>query len=139
MIAKEYLRKLYNLDKTINFYLDDIIKLKNLAVNISPILSDSVSKSNINKDKIGDCVSNIMELESLINDRIKQYTNLKTDVMNTIEKLENNDEKLVLMYRYIHFLNWSQVARKINFSKATVYRLHRQGLDNIDEILKVDS
>lgn len=71
-----------------------------------------------------------MEVEHLIS--------LKNDINQLIETVENEDEKLVLKYRYIQNLTWEEIGRKLHADRTTVYRCHNKAVKNLNFKIDID-
>ena len=56
--------------------------------------------------------------------RIQTYT----DIFERIEQLDDEDERAVLTYRYIHDCEWEEIAEKIHVSCRQVHRIHARAL-----------
>lgn len=52
-------------------------------------------------------------------------------IFDAIGKLDNEDEKDVLVYRYINLAEWGDICKKIGLSERQVHRIHIRGLNNI--------
>ena len=77
----------------------------------------------------------VVKRDKLISDLIQaKYKRICTynDVINQIEKLDNEDEKDVLMYRYIKKMQWEDVASKLNVEWAQIHRIHARALKNFE-------
>ena len=53
-----------------------------------------------------------------------------TEITNKIERLENEDEKDVLMYRYIKLMHWEDIAVKMGYSWQHIHKIHSKALIN---------
>lgn len=54
------------------------------------------------------------------------------EIMDRIERLENEDEKDVLTYRYIRLMKWEDVCKRMEVSWKQVHRLHVRALNNFE-------
>ncbi len=61
---------------------------------------------------------------------IKQEEELRAEITDKIEKLEDEDEKDVLLYRYIALMKWEDVATKMGFSRQHTHKIHARALKN---------
>lgn len=61
-----------------------------------------------------------------------QLPKVKADIESTISKLENVDFQMLLTYRYIDWMLWSEICAKLCCSLQTVYRWHREALEKVD-------
>lgn len=53
------------------------------------------------------------------------------EITDQIEQLENEDEKDILIYRYIKLMKWEDIAVKMNFSWKWVHKIHARALKNL--------
>ena len=72
------------------------------------------------------------EIESLE----EKLVNLKAEIMLTIEKLDSEDYKNVLVMHYINGLPFSDIAESLYVSESTVFRWHRYGLESLESIIE---
>ena len=54
---------------------------------------------------------------------------LKVEVEEAISQIDDVNLRLVLIYRYLDFYSWGEVAKKIYASIPAVYKYHQQALD----------
>lgn len=61
-----------------------------------------------------------------------RYQRLKIckEITDRIERMDNEDEKDVLTYRYIRLMKWESIAVKMNYSWKQVHRIHSSALNN---------
>lgn len=52
------------------------------------------------------------------------------EISDKIERLENEDEKDVLMYRYIRLMKWEDICTHVGKHWAQVHRVHARALNN---------
>lgn len=57
------------------------------------------------------------------------------DLADMIDKLDEYDHKLVLFHRHLFGLQWSDVAEKMDLSEASVRRIHKTALGELQKIL----
>lgn len=136
MGAKEYLQQVYRLNELINSNLAELEQLKALATNITPgdLSHDRVQRPSQN-DKIGNTVAKIVDLNTVINIEIDKYVDLKKEVRTKILLVPDNTERLILKYRYLHFLTWEQIAVNLNYTFQWVHVLHKRALKSFEKIL----
>ena len=60
--------------------------------------------------------------------------NAKQEIETAIAKLEDETLQMILIYRYIDWLTWSEIASKVYYSDKTVRRKHDLAL----ELLEID-
>ena len=61
-----------------------------------------------------------------------RYQRLKIckEITDKIERMDNEDEKDVLTYRYIRLMKWESIAVRMNCSWKQVHRIHARSLKN---------
>lgn len=57
-----------------------------------------------------------------------QRIKLCKEITDKIERLDNEDEKDVLMYRYIKLLKWEDICVKMGFSWRRIHYIHSNAL-----------
>lgn len=132
--AKQYLKQAYRLNELINSNLQELQDLKQLSLSISAIdySKERVQGGTSSSDaKFVDLISKIVELEEVIDKDVDRFVNLKIQIRDTINAVENLDEQVLLRYRYINFLTWEQICEKMNVSLRTIHRIHSTALKNV--------
>ena len=68
--------------------------------------------------------------DELYKEGVKQVQTYK-DIEYRINKLENQDERDVMFYKYIKGFTWWQIAQLMEYSESWIYELHGRALKNI--------
>ncbi|HCJ4334388.1 TPA: DUF1492 domain-containing protein [Listeria innocua] len=132
MTAKEFLKHAYRLNELINSDLEELQNLRELSRSVSsPVLEEKVSRTKCTDPPFEKYVIRIVDLEQQIQQEVEQLIKLKSDIREAINQMENVDEKLLLRYRYINFLNWEEICVNLNVSMRTVHRLHSSALQHL--------
>lgn len=133
MTAKEFLRQAYRLNELIDSDLEELESLRDLSRSISsPVLKERVSVTKTNAAPFEKHVIKIVDLEKQIEQEVEHLVKIKTDIRDSINQMEDVDEKLLLRYRYINFLNWEEICVNLNVSMRTVHRLHSSALQHLN-------
>lgn len=61
-------------------------------------------------------------------EKVKIYS----DISSRIRRVEDDNQRELLMYRYIKGMSWEDIAVKLNYTWRHVHRIHSQALDSID-------
>ena len=138
MQAKEFLKKIIQIDMLIDSKLEQIAELRSRLTSIGCATDDERVQASLKGDKIADTIANIMELEDLVNDDIDKLTEYKLQARELIEALENNVEKIVLYKRYFECKPFEQIAVECNYSWRQIHRIHGTALINLDKVLIKD-
>ena len=71
------------------------------------------------------------KLDELLNDlkdQMDKRIQLRREIIKKIEDMDNETEKAVLRYRYVHMLKWEEIAVKMNYTFRHVVRIHGEAL-----------
>ncbi len=132
MMAKEFLRQAYRLNELINSDLEELQNLRELSRSVSsPVFEEKISGTRNTDPPFVRYVGKIIDLEKQIQQEVDRLVKLKSDIREAINQMQNVDEKLLLRYRYINFLNWEEICVNLNVSIRTVHRLHSSALQHL--------
>ncbi len=132
MTAKEYLRQAYLLDQRINSHIKEKEEIRDMACSISsPKLGDKVQTSQEGEAPFTRSVYKLLELEQLINEEIDLLVDLKKQIHDVLEQVENPDSQMILRYRYVHNLTWEQIGMKLKIDRATAIRWHDSAMAKV--------
>lgn len=134
--AKAYLQRVRLCDMHINNKIAELEKLKDMVTNITPVLRDDVVTSSGAKDKLGNTVSKIVDLQNEINRDVDEFIVQRNAVCITIAELQNPSFIAVLHKRYILQMTWDEIASDMNMSYRNVTRLHGRALQAVDKIIR---
>lgn len=64
----------------------------------------------------------------------KRYLKLKilTEIKDAIERLDDPDEKNVLVYRYILLKKWDVICQELDISWKQIHRVHSRALEHFE-------
>lgn len=126
----KYLNQYKYLNKEIDRKIESLENWKNKILNVTSTLSD-MPKSNKRSDVISDGIAIISEIEDTINKEIDNLINLKKEIENKIDQVEDPKLRELLKCRYLDCKSWEEIAYKNNITWRHVYRLHEKALDEI--------
>lgn len=135
MTNKEYLSQLYHLEKKIRqlkLRSDEFERLS-LTVPGSNFYAVRVDGTRNSEAPFVKWLIKKAEVDEVIDSLQKEETRLKIEIMQVIEKLENEDYKNVLIMRYLDTQTWEKIAENLYCSTSTVKRWHK----NAVELLKL--
>lgn len=122
-------------------------KIKRIEAEIEEIRSMKMYPSSNNdgmprSSGCGDLSGYAAELrekeDDLYNEGVEQVKTYN-DISGRIKKLENEDERDVLFYRYIKGMEWWEIARDMDYSESWIYELHGRALKNLEIPKRVES
>lgn len=79
----------------------------------------------------------LLELKDKLIDQLNDFINSIAEITQTINQLEDVNEITVLHKRYIQFKTFSVIAEEMSYSTRQTYRIHDQGVIDIQKIIDV--
>lgn len=133
MTTKQYLTQISVYDKRINTKLSEIFKLRTLLQSITVCSKEDVVQTSGSKDKLGDSIAKIVDLENEINDLVDEMVGTRKFIIEQIENMENYNENNVLYLKYVLGMSFEEVAESMNYSVRQVIRIHGYALSNFEK------
>lgn len=128
MTTKQYLNQARYLDERINTKIDQVKSLHELATKATSTLSDMPGSPTRNTHRMEDIIIKILMLENVINNDIDSLVDLRNEINDAINSVEDEECRLLLEKRYIGMEKWEDIALGMHMSIQSVYRLHSEAL-----------
>lgn len=133
MQGNEFLNRPFILNNKIN---DKKIKLgfyRELSCSPSSLGFEEHFSSNPNtKAPFVRYLEKIDDLEREIAEDYKKLDEIKTEVDNAIDVVEDPMEQMILRYRYLEFLSMPDISVRMHYSLRWTKKLHRRALDSFE-------
>lgn len=140
MNAKEYLQQGFYLDKKIESNLREVAELRHLCLGISAAgLEENHNPNRPTEAPFVRTLEKIWEREQEINREVDHLVDLKYEIGQVIDQVEDEAQRLVLRDRYIHFDTWEDIARSMGKGIRWVYTVHGEGMAAVEKILEESS
>lgn len=131
MTAKQYMNRVRRVDKEIKA-LDNLLqKTRDDMEKTTQKYDSDGSQSTKDPHKF----DRLMELESLIDQKISDQLALKAETLETISRLKDRRQRIVLTEYYLNMKTWEQVAVEINYSWRNVMNIHGHALQEIQRLI----
>lgn len=72
-----------------------------------------------------------LDLEEEMKQVQKKLDEKRTEIITAIEALTDENQKSVLMLRYISLMGFNEICEKMFYSLSTIKRWHREGVEKI--------
>ena len=133
MTSKEYLKQAFRVHDLIRANEKELHELEMLSVSLpgTDYSKDRVKTGSSSDANYTEIIAKIDILERLIKAEIDELLALKIEIRNVICSIKNDEERLILKYRYISFYTWENIADELNLSLRTVHRIHSDALRNV--------
>ena len=127
----KYLSQYRYLNSEIDRKIRELEMWRGKIYNVTSTLSD-MPKGKSRSNTIENGVIIITDIENNINDEIDKLVDLRKEIENKIEVIEDLKLKELLKCRYLDFKSWEEIAYKSGISWRWVYSLHEKALDEIN-------
>ena len=132
MTAREYLNQAYRLEQRMALDRERLEDLRTLSYSVgSPGLEPRRNPNCPTEASLVNIVHRIVDQEEKVARELKLLVKLKIEIQEVIDRLPDTDERLVLTYRYLQSMSWSQIADRLYVNERTVRRWHGNGLSHI--------
>lgn len=127
---KEYLRGYEKAVRQMKRQQDIIIELRCNKMFPSCIIDD-MPRAHNSSDLSGYAVRLETEEKKYLKFRYQRIKKCQ-EIKNKIERLENEDEKDILIYRYIKLMKWENICTELEHSWQHTHRIHARALENLE-------
>ena len=130
MTAKEYLWQYQHIQREI----EDIdrrmaqVRLKYAAP--SAINYSDMPKAHNSNHDLSDYVAKMDELTDYMISKYTRLRGIEIDIYMRVDRMENQQERELLRYRYIDGMTWTQVADAMLTTERNVYFIHGRALQH---------
>ena len=128
MTTKQYLNQIDRINRMINNKLAEIYQLKTMVCSISVSADEDKVQTSSDKDKLGNSVAKIVDLENEINKTIDMYVGKRERIISQINAITDIMEYQVLFSRYIEGKTFEQIAEDNEYSVRQILRIHGNAL-----------
>lgn len=136
MMVKEYLHSISRLESFITSKRQRAEAFRCLASNIGGApLSDMPKAPSRSISPMADAICKAIDLEAEIQQDELQLQQKKLFLLELVGTLSDIDTQSVLIKRYFEKKSWQAIIDETFFSRSWVYRLHQNGLDELDKKL----
>lgn len=138
MKAKEYLGQIKRLDKMISNKLSEIYQLKSMASSISMLNEECRVQTSGDKDRIGNMVSDIVDLEEEAQKYIDTYVKFRRKIIKQIYSMPKENHYRVLFAKYIEDKTFGIIAEEMGYSWRQIIRIHGSALTEFEKMYGSD-
>lgn len=128
MNIKDFLKQAFDINREIDNKLEQLERLKELAVKTTSVISDMPKGSNKQGSNLENAIIKIHEQQEKLDREVARLIDKQTQIASVIASVENYDERMVLEYRYLCFKPWRAIAKAMHLSPSRIYTLHQEAL-----------
>ncbi len=132
-MIREFLKKVRSQEFILRAYEEELERVREDAAGIkSPSLGERVQ--NGQKKDLSDAVERIETYEKKVRDAWGALMEMKEKAEAVIAREPDEKRRAVLYRRYILCERWEVIAGKMGFNVRHVYRLHDEGLADLENM-----
>ena len=131
MTTKEYLSQAYRLDDEINTKLESLERLKSIAEKMTSVNSGMPHGASDPHSK-EDVLIKIADMDAEITADIDRLVDMRRDITQTINGIDDQTYRIILYKRYINHDRWEKIAVDMNFDIRWVQILHGRAISALN-------
>ena len=135
MTAKDYLRRLIDIDQDIQDYQDEILRIRTGIEKITPQLS-GMPMGTPDPVKISVKLDGLIMWENKLNDAIDEACRLKAEAMDLMEFVADETLRRILKKRYIYGKPFTLISVEMSYEYYWTCQLHGRALMAFGDVLK---
>lgn len=136
MGIKHQLKQIRLIDLEVKTKMEELDRLNN-----SFLKSPSLKEINVQESKAGlkdDAYVKIINLSDYIDKTVDKLVDLKYQLIQAIEQLDDSRERTIIWMKYISSKSWGEIAEELQISKTTLFILHDEAIKKIEKCTKKD-
>lgn len=135
--TKHYLQQIYRLDSNIRKLLGQAQFTDDQACSVPTVdySKVKVSASHSGTAHFENYVIKSVDLRKRIENEFEAFCTVKAEAHECLNDMQRLEQRLVLTLRYIHFMLWEDIVKEMDCEERQVFRLHKEGLTELSEIL----
>lgn len=134
--AREWLEAILDRRAKIDQLRAEIDRLRQ-SINLLPGVSydGDLVQTSTQDSAVLKKVEELTDKERQLADMVAEYETEVAARVKAIHALTGEEYTTVLYERYVRGRYWWEIARKLKTSESTVYRIHREALELMEEVL----
>lgn len=135
MTAKEYLRRLIDIDQDIQDYQDEILRIRTGMEKMTPQLS-GMPMGSPDPDKLSTKMDGLIAWERKLNAAVDEACRLKAEAMELINQMPDEVMARILRKRYIYGKPFTLISVEMNYAYYYTCRVHGKALQEFDKVIE---
>jgi hypothetical protein len=138
--AKLYLLRLRALDLKIKQLTEEIDRLRSEATGLKSMqIRDDIVQHSASGDAMANAVIRIVDLEQQVSEKCQRYADMRTEIIDQIQSLDDPRYVEVLYLRYVRYMRMEEIAcvmhkpNGASYSYQHILRLHGEALQKFSK------
>lgn len=129
---KAKLQKCRYINIQIEMHQEELARLYSIAEKVTPTLSHAPVHGG-DGDKMAARVANVVSMKDLINSKLGELMEARTEAERLISLLSDPKQKMVLQCYYFSLLTWEECCVKLSYSWRGIHKIHSAALVRLAE------
>ena len=130
--TKRYLGQIRHLDNVIENRIREMSRLREKITSISSEIKGDRVQSSSSKDRVGDAVAKLVDLEREIDGLVDKFIDQKRVISEQLESLSEPDYYQILYLRYVERKSFCEISCDMDRPERTIKRIHDRGMDEFE-------
>ena len=132
MTAWELLSRIASIQKEIDFRKEKIEDLNERAEGLSVRRPDASGAQRSDVSPMATAVCSRIKIE----DEIARLEAERDSLVAVIERVDDDNLRLLLYLRYVRRLPWEDINAKLHYCRSNTFRLHQLAINRLDSVLQ---
>ncbi|MDE6005500.1 MAG: DUF1492 domain-containing protein [Oscillospiraceae bacterium] len=128
----KWLNRAFYAENQAKAWLEKLERDRSHAEQVSKINSGIGSGSGSSGNCTEDALIRLAETERRTQEKLVKLVKIRDEIVRAIEQVEDSDMQSILVWKYLNYYTFEQVAEKMHYSLITIRRKHKQALDEIE-------
>jgi hypothetical protein len=124
MTAKEYLQRYKDTQREIEDLDYRMAQLRLKYAAPSAINYSDMPKAHNTEHDLSDYMAKMDEMTDYMISKYTRLRGIEVDIYLRLDRMENQNERELLRFRYIDNMTWEQIASRMGFDVRHIYRIH---------------
>lgn len=130
MTAKEYLQRYKDTQREIEDLDYRMAQLRLKYAAPSAINYSDMPKAHNTEHDLSDYMSKMDEMTDYMISKYTRLRGIEVDIYLRLDRMEKQEERELLRFRYIDDLKWSEIADRLGTVERNVYFIHGRALQH---------
>lgn len=134
MDTKTYLNQISRLDRMIENKLSELAEIKTMAFGVPALNDEERVQTSGDKDRIGNAVAKIIDMEKEIDELVDRFVDLKKDILQMVSMLESKRHKQIILKKYFEYESIYTISGELGMSDRGCKKAHKRALEEFEKI-----
>ncbi len=133
MTAKEQLNEIRYMGLEIDVLQEEVMRLRQEAEGIKAMALSDMPKGGQPKDAAA-IIAEVADLQRIRYALTLERMEKREQAMVVITRMEDGDQRAVLIMRYILGKSWNDIADEMHYSMRGIFKIHGQALQEFEQV-----